>query len=87
VNLKEIINSFRAKDNVAFRYIYITYSEYCMKGLKKYRNCSHEEAQDFFIDAVMIFKDKAESGSVTYLSNLQSFLYKICENNWHKIKV
>lgn len=82
MNLQQITKSFRLGDNVAFRYIYTEHGDYCVESLEKYRNCDHEEAQDLFIDAVMIFKDKVESGKVTNLSSLRTFLYKICENNY-----
>lgn len=82
MNLQQITESFLANDNIAFRYIYTNCSQYCIESLQKYRNCTPEEAQDYFIDAVLIFKEKVENGKVTYLSSLQTFLYKICENNY-----
>lgn len=82
MNLQQITQSFLANDNSAFHYIYTQYGPYCIESLQKYRNCTREEAQDYFIDAVLIFKEKVESGKVKYLTSLKTFLYKICENNY-----
>ncbi|MGB3467287.1 MAG: sigma-70 family RNA polymerase sigma factor [Cyclobacteriaceae bacterium] len=82
MNLNQIKASILADDNVAFRYLYTTYGDYCVDSLVKYRHCDEEDAQDLFIDAVLIFRDKILADQINSLSSLQSFLYKICENNY-----
>jgi len=82
VDLKEILSSIKADDNIAFRYIYTAFGDYCVSSLVKYRSCDKDDAEDLFVDAVMIFRDKVLGGQITNLTNLKSYLYKVCENNF-----
>ena len=42
--------------------------------------CSIDEAEGFFIEAVIVLREKILSGSITKLTNTRNYLYKISEN-------
>ncbi len=82
MKLDQIIKSFRTEDNVAFKHIYLNYGKNCISKLMKFRNCSLEDGEDLFVEALMIFREKILAGNLKELSNLENFLFKICDNNF-----
>jgi len=82
LKLDQIITSLKSEDNVAFKHIYQTHGKSCISKLKNFRNCSLEDAEDLFIVAIMLFREKILNGSITQLTNLESYLYKVCENTY-----
>lgn len=80
MKLSEIRNSLIAGDNKAFRYIYQEFGDYCTETLIKQRSCSPDEAEDLFIEAVMILRDKILQGKIQELTNTRYYLYKTAEN-------
>ena len=81
-NLKNLTLSIRSRDQVAMQYIYTTFGPYCINRLINRRNCRREDAEDLFVDAVLIFRDKILQGQIKQLRGLKTYLYKICENNF-----
>lgn len=82
VKFSKMMESFVQDDNKAFEYIYLTCGAYCTNTLMAKRKCTLEDAEDLFIDAVLIFRRKIISGEISYLTNLKTYLYKICDNNF-----
>lgn len=60
--------------------IYDSCSSYCMNALVRYHNCSKPDANDIFIDALLIFRDKVLRSELEYLTNLNHYLLGICIN-------
>ena len=44
------------------------------------RSCGKEEAEDLFIEAVLILREKVMEGKIEQLTNTKYYLYKTCEN-------
>ena len=82
MKFEEMVESFQKNDNEAFEYIYNTCGAFCINTLVSKRNCAREDAKDFFVDAVLIFRDKLISNEIEYLTNLKSYIFRICENNY-----
>ena len=82
MKLAEMVESFLKNDNEAFEYIYLKCGDYCTKTLISKRNCTLEDAEDLFIDAVLIFRRKILNNEISYLINLKTYIYKICDNNF-----
>lgn len=82
MTLTEITQSFLHGDNKAFEFIYLKYGSYCIDQLVAKRGCPKEDAQDLFVDAVLIFRRKILGGEISYLTNLKFYLYRTCENNY-----
>lgn len=81
-DLKQIEASLKADDNKALHFIYTEYGKYCIDQLVSVKSCSVEEAEDLFIEAVMIFREKILNGEIQYLNNTRFYIYKICENRY-----
>lgn len=82
MKLTEITHSFLHGDNKAFEYIYLKHGSYCIDRLISKRGCSNDDARDLFIDAVLIFRRKILNGEISYLTRLDYYLYRTCENNY-----
>lgn len=82
MELQEIEASLRADDNKALQYLYLEYGDFCVKRLKSKRQCTIEEAEDLFIEAVMILRENILKKKISSLSNPGYYLYRICENKF-----
>ncbi len=80
MNLFEIRKSLIANDNLALRYLYVEFGDYCTQNLIKKRRCAEDEADEFFVEAVMILREKVLNGTIDRLTNTRYYLYKTCEN-------
>jgi RNA polymerase sigma factor (sigma-70 family) len=65
--------------------VYAHCRTYCLRGLMKQTGCSTEDAEDLFMDALLIFRENVLSGKLERLSNLQSYLLGICLNLWRSL--
>lgn len=77
IDISELKASLR-RDNEALRDIFDACSAYCMKSLMKYHNCSRSDANDLFIDALLIFRDKILDDQLEYLTNPRQYLLGVC---------
>lgn len=82
MTLTEITHSFLNGDNKAFEYIYVKHGSYCIDRLVMKRGCLKDDAKDLFVDAVLIFRRKILNGEISYLTSLEYYLYRTCENNY-----
>ncbi len=80
MNLQEIHTSLKNGDNKALEHIYLEHGDYCIKMLTSKKGCIKEEAEDLFIESVMIFREKVMGGAIQQLTNTRYYLYKTCEN-------
>ena len=78
--MQEIKASLLANNNKALTYIYVEYGDYCTKKLTQRHKCSMNEAEGFFIEAVIVLREKVLSGNISKLTNTRNYLYKISEN-------
>ncbi len=81
VDLTQIKTSFLKGDNQALEEIYVKHGSFCVKKLRQ-RGCLHEDAEGFFIESVMVFREKVLNGQITQLTNLRFYLYSTCENKF-----
>ena len=81
-DLRQIEASLKADDNKALHFIYTEYGKYCVNRLVSLKSCSIEEAEDLFIEGVMIFREKILRGEIQHLTNTRFYIYKICENRY-----
>ena len=79
---KEIIRRIEHGDVSCLEQLVTLYQGYCVKGLKNRTQCSDEEAEDLFIDALLDLRDKILEGKLKELSNPKSYIFGICYNKW-----
>lgn len=77
---QDIILSIKRNDNIALQHIYVKCGPHCISKLRSKRNCSIEDAEDLFIDAVIIFRENVLRNKISELSNVSSYLFTICDN-------
>ena len=80
LTIEELKKSLKSDDNVAFVHIYETCGNYCIEALHHSTSCSLTDAEEFFVDAIMIFRENILDGKLTELSNMKSYIYGICLN-------
>ena len=78
--IEDLIKSLKSGDASPLQYVFEECGHYCISTLRNKTNCSPQDAEDYFVDAVMIFRDNILKGSLKELSNLKSYLYGICLN-------
>lgn len=80
LSIKDLIKSLKSGDASPLQYVFEECGYYCTSTLRNKTGCTHEDAEDHFVDAVMIFRDNILKGSLKELSNLKSYLFGICLN-------
>ncbi len=58
---------------------------YCVRTLLKKTNCSEADAEDIFMDAILIFRENILNGKLQHLSNTKTYLFGICWNLWRDL--
>lgn len=77
-NNKDWILLLKQSPNQTLKTIYTDYRMDCLSWINKNFNCSEEEAEDFFQEAVIIFYENVKDGRLTELtSKLNTYLYTI----------
>lgn len=79
-SIEDLIKSLKAGDSSPLQFIFEEYGAYCISTLQNTTNCSPEDAEDYFVDAVMIVRQNIIDGSLKELTNLRSYVYGICLN-------
>lgn len=75
---KDWITLLKKYPNQTLKTIYTTYRDDCLRWIDKHFNCSQEEAEDFFQDAVIILFENVKEGRLEELtSQLNTYLYTI----------
>ncbi|WP_462251215.1 RNA polymerase sigma factor [Ekhidna sp.] len=73
-----IINDLRKGHNEVLRIFFEEYSQYCMRRLTRENQCTQEDAQDIFVEAIMSLREKLLEGKLDRVMNVKSYLYKSC---------
>lgn len=83
MNEKEIFERICKGDEKALEFLYQKYYR-MMTKLVITNSGTEEEARDVYQDALIVFWQKATSGSLTMTSKMSTFIYSICQNLWRK---
>ncbi|MEL7530998.1 MAG: sigma-70 family RNA polymerase sigma factor [Bacteroidota bacterium] len=84
VSYAGLIARIRKGESQALADVMTDSAAYCAKVLVKNTGCLFEEAQDYFIEAVLVLRDKILKDELTELSSLKAYLYRICWNMWQE---
>ncbi|MEP0987219.1 hypothetical protein [Ekhidna sp.] len=82
MDLEKIKESLQNEDNKALEYLYLEFGDYCIQKLIKNRNCMLAEAEDLFIESVMVIREKILREEIEHLVNTKAYLFTICENKF-----
>lgn len=81
---KSILAALRNGDDRVLSDVYTLANGYCIRTLIRKTNCDKEDAEDLFMDSILIFRDNAKKGKLTSLTNLNSYMFGICWNLWRE---
>jgi RNA polymerase sigma factor (sigma-70 family) len=82
---QELREQISQGDERGLTYVFEQSHRYCVRGLVKNTGCDTEDAEDLFMDALLVFRENVLSGKLEKLSNLQSYMYGICLNLWRSL--
>lgn len=66
--------------------VFLQTRRYCVGTLIKKVQCTSDDAEDIYMDALIIFQENVLSGKLHTLSNLRTYLFGICYNLWRDLK-
>ena len=75
-----LIQRIKRADSDALQYLYNHCKAYCIGRLCRSNHCPPTEAEDIFMDALLIFRENVMRGKLTEVTHLRAYLYRICEN-------
>lgn len=64
----------------ALQYVYNHCKEYCIRCMHSRTECTSVDAEDIFMDAILIFRENVMTGKLTEVKHLRAYMYKICLN-------
>ena len=77
---QRIIQALEAGDPRSLEWIFEAYGYDCIQRLQRYEGCSPEDAEDIFMDALLLFWRNVQQGKVRALSSSRAYVYSICVN-------
>lgn len=82
---QQLSHQIRAGDKRGMQYVFEQSSRYCVGTLIKKTGCEVSDAEDLFMDAILIFRENILSGKLSQLSNLRTYVFGICWNLWRDL--
>ena len=79
-----LIEQIREVGPDALQYVYNHGKPYCISRLRRTTFCSQSDAEDIFMDAILIFYENVMQGKLTEVTHLQAYLYKVCQNRYYE---
>ncbi|MEM7657009.1 MAG: hypothetical protein AAF399_12825, partial [Bacteroidota bacterium] len=71
-----------AGDPAGLKQVFEETHYYCVRTLMKKTRCDEADAEDLYMDAVLVFRENVLSGKLQQLSNLKTYVFGICWNLW-----
>lgn len=71
-----------AGDNSCLKEFFTDHSEKVISALVNKTKCSTQDAEDFFIDAILSLREKILHQKITDLKNVRGYIYTTCYNMW-----
>ena len=78
--LADIRKKFISGDYTYLKRLYTEYKSDCMRIVLSKNLCDEIQAEDFFTESLLVFRDNLISGKIKFLSNPKSYLSGICIN-------
>ena len=69
-------------DNSSLAFIFDEHADFCIENLVHKNGCSRQDAEDIFVDSMLIFRENVLSGKITYLTNVRNYVYTTCKNQY-----
>lgn len=79
-----LIQQIKQADPNALQYIYNHGKDYCIGRLCRTTRCHASDAEDIFMDAILIFRENVMKEKLTEVTYWRAYLYRICQNRYHE---
>lgn len=84
-NFQQLATQIKTDDKRGLEFVFEETSRYCIRTLIKKTSCNLADAEDVYMDAIIIFRENILSGKLVQLSNLRTYLFGICWNVWRDL--
>ena len=75
---RKTLQALEAGDPKSLEWIFEAYGDDCIRRLQRYEHCSPEDAQDIFMDALLLYWQQVRQGKVRHLARSRAYVYAIC---------
>lgn len=79
-----LIKQIKESDPDALQYVYNYSKAYCIGRLCRATRCYPSDAEDIFMDAILIFRENIIQDKLTEVTHLRAYLFRICKNRYHE---
>lgn len=80
--LKQLRKALEKGDNSSLAFIFDEHADFCIQNLVYKNNCSRQDAEDIFVDSLLIFRENILNGKITYLTDVRNYVYTTCRNQY-----
>ena len=67
------------------KFVFDETNRYCTRTLIKKTGCSMDDAEDIFMDSIIIFRENILSEKLVSLTNVKTYIFGICWNLWRDL--
>lgn len=78
INWQKLRYDLKRGNNEMLSVFFQEHAGYCTRKLTKEHQCSHEDAEDIFIESVMNLREKLINETMEAVANVRSYLYTTC---------
>jgi RNA polymerase sigma factor (sigma-70 family) len=79
-DFRSLLSELTSGDNGKLKTIFEQHAVYCISKLQADHNCSRQDAEDIYTDAVLNFRDKVLLRKIDSILDLRAYLYGTCKN-------
>lgn len=79
---ERLVTQIRKGEDRGLQSVFDETNRYCVRTLIKKTSCDTADAEDIFMDAMLIFRENILSGKLAQLSNIKTYMFGICWNLW-----
>lgn len=82
MQVEEIRQQLEKGDTQCLEFMFREYGAFCIANLRKDTGCEQEDAEDIFVDAVLIFRNNVLDQKIGELANMRAYIMGICRNTY-----
>ncbi|MDX2245869.1 MAG: sigma-70 family RNA polymerase sigma factor [Bacteroidia bacterium] len=82
---QRLVRQIQNGDDKGLQYVFDETNRYCVRTLIKKTRCDTADAEDIFMDAMLIFRENILSEKLIQLTNIKTYMFGICWNLWRDL--
>ena len=80
----QLIKQMKEGNPDALQHLYNHHKAFCVGRLCRTFHCSLSDAEDIFMDALLIFRENVMQNKLNEVAHPRAYLHRICENRYHE---